>query len=478
VGLQSKLFRADPNLEAAAVSDPAHIVPGASGAHVGKLQMALVVLDSAVISPDEMQRTTYGPSTAGAVLTYKQKRSIVNKSYQTQADNIVGKMTMARLDADMVTQQSLPRRSVQITPLSAVRVPPPRSPSLLALLNSSQTPRLSVTGAVVTTGSSALVAAGPSIQPGPNAVLELRRHSAASFTVSGGLFGEVTVADPSIARIVAVGGFGPASSRLPVLSDPQDFKVVSGTELGRTTITASTLQFLDGGSASLDVVVKTFSAPPKFVRGVDHGHRPTGRYKDVQANPNSGFALNLVCPFLTELQLVNLAKQQEFQNKPIALRHLDFYLTDGKGADFNEDANIKDWLTRDSGIKRRLKRAIFPGLGKPRAEGHFTFDQGEYGTDDPGQDFRFAFGGIDRVDFEVDFSQDTVRVFFQDRYEWHPVYPFYSLVGATRDFPGSGDVVRDTNCLHAALVELKSSGAADFWMKGQAEVSLKQVVGP
>ena len=32
--------------------------------------------------------------------------------------------------------------------------------------------------------------------------------------------------------------------------------------------------------------------------------------------------------------------------------------------------------------------------------------------------------------------------------------------------------VRDTNCVHAALVELKSQGAADFWMIGEATFPL------
>jgi len=299
-----------------------------------------------------------------------------------------------------------------------------------------------------------------------------------SILVSGASFGEVLSGDPDIAKI-APDGLGIAEARALVTSDPQTFKIVSGRKLGRTTITASTLRFSDGSSASIDVVVKTFLSPPNFVRGVDHAHQPTGRYKDVQANPNSSLLLNIACPFLSAQGLVDLAKKNEFQDKPIALKHLNFYLTDGKGADFVEDANIKDWLTRDSGIKKRLKREIFTGLGrKPKGEGHFTFEQTEFADDAAGQDFRFAFGGIDRVDFEVDFSQDTVRVFFQDRYEWHPVYPFYTFIGPSAQFPASGDEVRDTNCVHAALVELKASGAADYWMKGQAEVALSQIVGP
>jgi hypothetical protein len=124
---------------------------------------------------------------------------------------------------------------------------------------------------------------------------------------------------------------------------------------------------------------------------------------------------------------------------------LNWYLRDGKGSDFVEDDNIKDWLKRDSGIRRRLKLEIFgSGRGNPRTEGHFSFPQVDYAQDADGQDFRFAFGRIDQVDFEVDLSQDTVRVWFQDRYEWHPFYPgLYSVK--------TGDKARVDNCVHAAF---------------------------
>jgi hypothetical protein len=95
--LKSNLFRGDPKLQAAAVSDPAHIAPGATGEHVRKIQLALIQLGGAAITDDGI----YGPATAAAVLAYKQKRNIVNRSYQTKADNIVGKMTIAALDKEM-----------------------------------------------------------------------------------------------------------------------------------------------------------------------------------------------------------------------------------------------------------------------------------------------------------------------------------------------------------------------------------------
>jgi hypothetical protein len=95
--LRSRLFHGDPNLEAAAVSDPAHIMIGAKGEHVRKIQIALNLLDRANIAHDG----AYGPKTAAAVLAYKTKRNIVNRSYEKQADNIVGKMTIAALDQEL-----------------------------------------------------------------------------------------------------------------------------------------------------------------------------------------------------------------------------------------------------------------------------------------------------------------------------------------------------------------------------------------
>jgi len=102
MSLQSQFFRGDQKLEAAAVSDAAHILPGATGPHVRKIQSALFFLDGAAIALREVKQSIYGPSTAQAVLAYKQSRNIINRSYQSKADNIVGKMTMASLDRDML----------------------------------------------------------------------------------------------------------------------------------------------------------------------------------------------------------------------------------------------------------------------------------------------------------------------------------------------------------------------------------------
>jgi peptidoglycan hydrolase-like protein with peptidoglycan-binding domain len=97
-----------PFFERCLVQDSAHITPGTHGPHVNKIQTALSTLDHFAVAPGEVQSQTYGPSTAAGVLAYKQKRNIINQAYQTQADNIVGKMTIASLDAEMARVEPKP----------------------------------------------------------------------------------------------------------------------------------------------------------------------------------------------------------------------------------------------------------------------------------------------------------------------------------------------------------------------------------
>ena len=102
MGLQSALFSDDDALQDCLVNDRAHVTLGAVGDHVTKIHSALTVIDNANINLDELQDGRYGPTTAAAVLAYKRKRQIINHSYPTQADDIVGKMTIAALDREML----------------------------------------------------------------------------------------------------------------------------------------------------------------------------------------------------------------------------------------------------------------------------------------------------------------------------------------------------------------------------------------
>ena len=116
--LQSKLFTGDSRLEACAVEDAAHVTMGTVGDFVTRIQTALRLTDGASIDAADLTSNRYGVSTARAVLAFKTKRSIINRAYQQQPDDNVGKMTIARLDAEMVVVE---RRPVPPPPV------PPRS---------------------------------------------------------------------------------------------------------------------------------------------------------------------------------------------------------------------------------------------------------------------------------------------------------------------------------------------------------------
>ena len=106
MALKCKLFVDDANLEAAAVHNQSHIHRGARGSHVGKIQKALARLDDAVIDRAEVQANLFDASTERAVLHFKQKRNIVNRTYQDRPDAIVGIMTMSAMDHEMVEFES------------------------------------------------------------------------------------------------------------------------------------------------------------------------------------------------------------------------------------------------------------------------------------------------------------------------------------------------------------------------------------
>lgn len=115
MSLISNLFAGDPQLEACAVSNAAHITVGAAGPHVRKVQGAVMALDGALIDQAELDAGRYGNSTARAVLAYKTKRKIVNRTYQSQADNIVGIMTIKAMDDELVNNQIAMQPSPQRT---------------------------------------------------------------------------------------------------------------------------------------------------------------------------------------------------------------------------------------------------------------------------------------------------------------------------------------------------------------------------
>jgi peptidoglycan hydrolase-like protein with peptidoglycan-binding domain len=128
--LISNLFKNNKQLQACLVQDPSHVTPGSVGEHVALIQIALNDIDNLIIEPAEVAAKQYGLSTAAAVLAFKKKRKIINRSYQSTEDNIVGKMTIAALDKEMFDMQFLPASSGRRCKRSSLSVNPPPSPPL------------------------------------------------------------------------------------------------------------------------------------------------------------------------------------------------------------------------------------------------------------------------------------------------------------------------------------------------------------
>lgn len=107
--LVSKHFRDNERLQKCLVSPPDHVTPGSQGKHVALIQEAIIRLGAGVIGASEIASEFYGESTKQSVLKYKgPPRNIINKTYQSTPDNIVGQMTIDRLDDEMQELEKVP----------------------------------------------------------------------------------------------------------------------------------------------------------------------------------------------------------------------------------------------------------------------------------------------------------------------------------------------------------------------------------
>jgi hypothetical protein len=218
--------------------------------------------------------------------------------------------------------------------------------------------------------------------------------------------------------------------------------------------------------------------PTVFHPGVNHAHAPTGRWTDVQKSSGKqcsilrsralrsptklpgiaeAIAVECACANLSPSNVARVVRNTIMRLLPLGRKHFDHYVG-GSGADLR--VNLADILRRDRKFRAKLARNI-----RAHNVGHFKVNQSDYGV----KDFQFAIGAIDRLDFEVDRRAGVVHVWFKDRYEWHPVGFGYKLL------PGDGR--RPSNCVHAAMVELKRSGAKDYWMIGDTTIPLSAVLG-
>lgn len=103
--LVSKRLRGDTRLEAAAAFDADRIVPGDTGHHIGKIQSALNLADAAFLMVDGV----FGPKTALAIRTYKQRRHLVGPTGEPTGVDAVDKRMLAALDAELSSRRAARR---------------------------------------------------------------------------------------------------------------------------------------------------------------------------------------------------------------------------------------------------------------------------------------------------------------------------------------------------------------------------------
>lgn len=110
---QSEHFKGNDLIQACADKPMMHIQFGAQGDHVALIQSALKQIRErafkgdpfdvppAIAADPDINKKKFDISTRNCIQTYKNDRSIINYSYQTSADPIVGQMTIKRLDEEM-----------------------------------------------------------------------------------------------------------------------------------------------------------------------------------------------------------------------------------------------------------------------------------------------------------------------------------------------------------------------------------------
>lgn len=203
-----------------------------------------------------------------------------------------------------------------------------------------------------------------------------------------------------------------------------------------------------------------------FTPGEAHNHQPLGVWDQIRRD---AALLSLSTYQIATAETPLIAIEQYVADFGLAMRsraqrHLEHYLY-GRGEDLFVDF-FESLVMRDDSFALVIAEAL-----RQSDRGSVTIWQHNYAGSAFGQDALFAIGAIDRLDYEARRDVGLVHVWFQDRYEWHPVgYGYESL---------PGDVRRSSNLIHAAAVECKlpDFGAADYWMMGDCVVPLSRFEG-
>jgi len=463
--LFSQLFQGDPALEAAADIDAAHIMQGARGEHVKKIQTALNTLDDARLSVDGI----YGPGTAKAVLNYKTKRNIINQAYQTTADNIVGKMTMAKLDEEMKALETQPSGPIQIIPISPLENREKFYPRLSFSLSESLILSIAPTAKVLPSAAITLV-------PGDKADIEIKNGKGYDIIITSATYDRAQLA------VLFVPGNKEPVTHFHMNVDTIRIQVKANFKWGTAILYAQNFKAPGNATEKLLINIQD-NFPPAYHPSQSHHHEPVTEpdewnkvCEEAEKDPDIGYTLLGLAKIKASPPTIIPPARMALAFNRMAQFHFDYYLN-GAGGVVNEDDNIKRWIEGDS----RARKVIAEGIRlrkKPTdtiVKFYFHFDQRDF--DD--HDARNSFGSIDNLEVEANFSTGKVDVWFEDTYEWHPPYSQYTKPMLCPDRPDHSlppsptNARRDSYLGHAALVQMKTRGAQDFQMRGKATFDMK-----
>ena len=254
------------------------------------------------------------------------------------------------------------------------------------------------------------------------------------------------------------------------------------TRSGKHLLAHELTHTIQQGSSSQKMVQKQEEEHYQFGRA-PHYHTK-GNWarvqKEAKKNCDRGFFaqtivkrhLECLCAESTPAEVMKEALDH-LDGEGIAERHLKHYLS-GRGGELNQNRNLKALIKEDDNVRQWVSYNIAKGLKRNRHEGHFMIQQGHYDEDE----YKYAFGGIDRVDWRYNPRSKTVKLWFIDPYDFHPVYGMTKMDNVYTHFGKGDDVIRDTNCVHAAAVEVLKGpddirGAKEFVMKGEAVFNIK-----
>ncbi len=461
MALQSQLFRGEPKLEAAANIDSAHITRGARGQHVEKIQTSLNILDLAGLNVDG----SYGNATATAVLNYKTKRKIINQAYQRTADNIVGKMTMVKLDEEMRAHETKPAGRIEFIPISPRANREKVYPKVKFQLMDSKALAPVRTAHVLPIESI-------TIKQGQTAEIEVKNGNGYKLRIFSHRF------DSRPTALLIEPGSKTPVTECDISSNSVIIKIrgmLWGTaELGALQYAETWDPYLEVRE-TLVVNVQDWHDDVDYDPTKPHHHEPVSEpdewnkvCEEAARDSKLGFTLKTMAKNKVSPRTVAEAASLGLLGKRMATFHYNYYLR-GTGGVVNEDENLKEWIEGDAHARKVIARQIsFERRGSESpVKSKFHFNQSFYGDDDA----KSSFGGIPNFEVLADFVMGTVEIWFEDIYEWHPTYSQYTK--PVCDIT----VERDTNFLHAALVQMKTRGAKSFQMRGRAKFPMKIFAG-